>query len=77
MRILILFERHKPRALMGEQQSPVLLYVQTDRQVILDPGRTNWPVSPTHVNQESEGEGGHGQRDTGQKKKQGRKERMA
>lgn len=43
---------------MGEQKSSVLLHIQTDRQVILDPGRTNWPVSPTQVNQGSEGEGG-------------------
>lgn len=54
MLILILFE---PRLLMGEQKSSVLLHIQTDRQVILDPGRTNWPVPPTQVNQESEGEG--------------------
>lgn len=58
MLILILFERHEPWLLMGVQKSSVLLHIQTDRQVILDPGRTNWPVSPTQVNQDSEGEGG-------------------
>lgn len=26
-------------------------------KVILDPGQTNWPVSPTQINQGSEGEG--------------------
>lgn len=49
--------RYEPWLLMGEQKSSVLLHIQTDRQVILDPGRTNWPVSPTQVNQESEGVG--------------------
>lgn len=57
MVILILFERHDPWSLMGEQKSSVLRHIQTDRQVISDPRRTNWPVSPTQVNQESEGEG--------------------
>lgn len=47
-----------PWSLMGEQESSVLLHIQTDRQVILDSGRTNWPVSPTQVNQGSEGEVG-------------------
>lgn len=46
---------HEPWWLMVEQQSSMLLHIQTDRQVILDSGRTNWPVSPTQVNQGSEG----------------------
>lgn len=47
---------------MGVQKSSVLFHIQTDRQVISDPGRTNWLVSPTQVNQEGEGEGGRRQR---------------
>lgn len=41
----------------GRAEIILLLHIQTDRQVILDPGGTNWPVSPTQVNQEIEGEG--------------------
>lgn len=44
--------------LMGaRRESAVLFHIQTDRQVILDLGRTNWPVSPTRVNQECWGRG--------------------
>lgn len=55
--MLILFARRVPWLLMGEQKSSLLLHIQTDRQVILDPEWTNWPVSPTQVNQASEGGG--------------------
>lgn len=62
MLILILFEQYEPRLVMGEPTSAILLHIQTDRQVILDPGRTNWLVSPTQVNQESGVGGGVGDR---------------
>lgn len=74
--ISILPQRREPWLRMGVQKSSVLFHIQTDRQVISDPGRTNWLVSPTQVNQEGEGEGGpetEGQTDGGQNSERDKK----